>query len=112
VFTAAGNKILNNKIHDVTDASVMDDNGYGGHGIYMDDHTGLVDVENNLVYRVSGDAVYTPHGPTAPNEANTIRNNILAFAHLGMISDSGPYKDGVPTTVSQSFVVENHLFYF
>ena len=30
VFTAAGNKILNNRIHDVTDASIMDSNGYGG----------------------------------------------------------------------------------
>ena len=55
VFTAAGNKILNNRIHDVTDASIMDSNGYGGHGVYLDDSTGLVDVENNLIYRVSGD---------------------------------------------------------
>ena len=30
VFTAAGNKILNNRIHDVTDASIMDSKGYGG----------------------------------------------------------------------------------
>jgi hypothetical protein len=36
VFTAAGNKILNNRIHDVTDASIMDSNGYGGDGIYLD----------------------------------------------------------------------------
>ena len=112
VFTAAGNKILNNKIHDVTDASIMDSNGYGGHGIYMDDHTGLVDVENNLVYRVSGFGVYTPHGPTAPKEANTIKNNIVAFARLSMVADSGPYVDGVPTTVNQAFVVSNNLFYF
>ena len=62
--------ILNNKIHDVTDASIMDSNGYGGNGIYLDDYTGLVDVENNLVYRVSGFPIYTPHGPAAPNEAN------------------------------------------
>ncbi|SPE28594.1 conserved hypothetical protein [Candidatus Sulfopaludibacter sp. SbA3] len=112
VFTAAGNKILNNKIHDVTDASIMDPNGYGGHGIYMDDHTGLVDVENNLVYRVSGAAVYSPHGPTSPNQANTIRNNILAFAQLSMISITGPYNAGVPTTADQEFVVTNNLFYF
>ena len=112
VFTAAGNKILNNKIHDVTDASIMDSNGYGGNGVYMDDHTGLVDVENNLVYRVSGAAVYTPHGPEAPNEANTIKNNILAFARLSMVSDNGPYDDGVPATAEQAFVVTNNLFYF
>ena len=66
VFTAAGNKILNNKIHDVTDASIQDSNGYGGHGIYMDNATGLVDVENNLVYRVSDAGIYTPRGPNLP----------------------------------------------
>ena len=112
VFTAPGNKILNNKIHDVTDASIMDSNGYGGHGVYMDDHTGLVDVENNLVYRVSGFGVYTPHGPTAPREANTIKNNIVAFARLSMVADSGPYVDRIPTSADQAFLVSNNLFYF
>jgi uncharacterized protein (TIGR03437 family) len=112
VFTAAGNKILNNKIHDVSDASTMDSNGYGGHGIYMDNATGLVDVENNLVYRVSAAAVYTPHGPTSPNAANTIKNNILAFAQISMIEDSSPYGDGVPASVNQAFVVSNNLMYF
>uniref|UniRef100_Q01N79 IPT/TIG domain-containing protein n=1 Tax=Solibacter usitatus (strain Ellin6076) TaxID=234267 RepID=Q01N79_SOLUE len=112
VFTAAGNKILNNKIHDVTDASVMDSNGYGGHGVYLDDSTGLVDVENNLIYRVSGFGVYTPHGPAGLNQANTVRNNIVAFARLAMVSVGDPYKNGVPTTIPQSFVYSNNLFYF
>jgi len=71
-----------------------------------------VDVENNLVYRVSGFAVYTPHGPNAPGEANTIKNNILAYAQLAMIADSNPYADGVPTSANQAFVVSNNLFYF
>lgn len=62
-YTAPGNKVLNNRIHDVTDASIMDANGYGGHGVYLDNETGLVDVENNLIYRVSDADVYTPHGP-------------------------------------------------
>jgi uncharacterized protein (TIGR03437 family) len=112
VFTAAGNKILNNKVHDVTDASIMDANGYGGHGIYMDDDTGLVDVENNLVYRVSAAAVYSPHGPQAPNQANIIKNNILAFAQLSMVSNSGPYVTATPTTAYQVFNLSNNLFYF
>jgi uncharacterized protein (TIGR03437 family) len=111
VFIAAGNKILNNKIHDVTDASIMDSNGYGGHGVYMDDHTGLVDVENNLIYRVSGSGIYTPHGPAAAKEANTIKNNIVAFARSSLVSDTGPYKDGV-TISNPAFVVSNNLFYF
>jgi uncharacterized protein (TIGR03437 family) len=112
VFTAPGNKILNNRIHDVTDAGIMDSNGYGGHGIYMDDNTGLVDVENNLVYRVSGFAVYTPHGPPAPGEANIIKNNILAYAQQGMITVGSPYGNGVPAAIPQEFVLSNNLFYF
>jgi hypothetical protein len=112
VFTAAGNKILNNKIHDVTDAGIMDSNGYGGDGIYMDDSTGLVDVENNLVYRVSGNAVYTPHGPAAANEANTIKNNILAYARQAMVTVNSPYPNGVPSAIPQNFVLSNNLFYF
>jgi hypothetical protein len=112
VFTAAGNKILNNKIHDVTDASIMDSNGYGGNGVYLDDSTGLVDVENNLVYRVSGNDVYTPHGPAAPNQANTIKNNILAYGRLDMATINFPYADGVPAIIPQGFVIANNLFYF
>jgi uncharacterized protein (TIGR03437 family) len=112
VFAAAGNKILNNKIHDVTDASIMDSNGYGGNGIYLDDSTGLVDVENNLVYRVSGETVYSPHGPNLPNNANIIKNNILAFGQQAMLSVTSPYQDGVPSTPVQEFVFSNNIFYF
>jgi hypothetical protein len=112
VFTAAGNKILNNKIHDVSDASIMDSNGYGGNGVYLDNNTGLVDVENNLVYRVSGFTVYTPHGPAAPNQANIIKNNILALGRLAMVSVNFPYGNGVPATIPQTFNITNNLFYF
>jgi hypothetical protein len=112
VFAAAGNKLLNNKIHDVSDASALDANGYGGNGIHMDDNTGLVDVENNLVYRVSGADVYTPHGPAAPSQANIIKNNLLAYGRLGMVSVSSPFGQGVPPTVAQVFKVTGNLFYF
>ena len=112
VFTAAGNKILNNKIHDVTDASIQDSNGYGGNGVYLDDNTGLVDVENNLVYRVSAYDVYTPQGPAELNQANIIRNNILAYGRQGMVAVSSPYKDGVPAVARQIFTITNNLFLF
>ncbi|HEY4360508.1 MAG TPA: IPT/TIG domain-containing protein [Bryobacteraceae bacterium] len=112
VFTAAGNKIVNNKIHDVTDASVMDSNGYGGHGVYMDDGSGLVDVENNLIYRVSGFGAYTPHGPPAPNQANTIKNNIIAYAGSAIIGIGDVYQDGVPPQPVTEFNISNNLFYF
>ena len=111
-YTAPGNKILNNKIHDVSDASALDSNGYGGDGIYLDNQTGLVDVENNLVYRVSGNAVYTPQGPSLPNEANVIRNNILAYASQSMVAINYPYPYGVPPVIPEVFVVTGNLFYF
>jgi hypothetical protein len=112
VFTAAGNKILNNKIHDVSDASALDANGYGGNGIYLDNQTGLVDVENNLVYRISGNAVHAPQGPAAPNEANRVRNNILAFPRQSMVDVNAPYPNGVPSTAAQAYVITNNIFLF
>jgi hypothetical protein len=111
-FTAAGNKILNNKIHDVSDSSSsLDGTGYGGNGIYLDNSTGLVDVENNLVYRVSDTAVYTPHGPAQEHEANIVNNNILAFARQAMIGVNTPYNDG-ETKPNKAFVVTNNLMLF
>ncbi len=112
VFTAAGNKILNNKVHDVSDSSVQDPNGYGGYGIYMDNQTGLVDVENNLVYRVSDTAMETPQGPSLPNEANIIKNNIVAFGRTALVGINFPYPAGVPNVANQSFNITNNLFYF
>ena len=48
----------NNVVHDVNDASaLMDKDGYGGDGLYADDFTSSVVMENNLVYRVSDNAV-------------------------------------------------------
>jgi uncharacterized protein (TIGR03437 family) len=112
VFTATGNKILNNKIHDVTDAGIMDSNGYGGNGVYLDDSTGLVDVENNLIYRVSGFPVYTPHGPAFPKNANIIKNNILAYGRQAMIAVNFPYGNGALPTIPTEFIVTNNIFYF
>jgi hypothetical protein len=111
-YTAPGNKILNNRIHDTTDASIQDSNGYGGDGIYLDNGTGLVQVENNLVYRVSASAVEMVDGPSSPNQANTVRNNILAYARIAMVRVSSPYPNGVPTAIPQNAVIENNLFYF
>ena len=112
-FTADGNKILNNKIHDVSDSSSFFHgmSGYGGNGIYLDNSTGLVDVENNLVYRVSDTAVYTPHGPAQEHEANIVNNNILAFARQAMIGVNDPFNDG-ETNPNKVFEVSNNLMVF
>jgi uncharacterized protein (TIGR03437 family) len=112
VYTAPGNKILNNRIHDVTDASIMDSNGYGGNGIYLDNQTGLVDVENNLVYRVSANPLYTPQGPASPNEASTVKNNIFAYGRDGIAAVNDPYTNGVPATIPLIWNFTNNLIYF
>ena len=107
-----GNVIENNKIHDTTDASVIDKGGYGGDGIYLDNETGNVTVQNNLVYRVSGNAVYTPHGPALSGTPNIVRNNILAFARNGMLAVDTPYPTAPPWSPNLNFEFTNNLMYF
>jgi uncharacterized protein YjdB len=112
-YTPPGNQILNNKIHDLTDDSIMDPDGYGGHGIYLDSYTGLVNVENNLVYRVSGSGIKITNGPQAAGQANTIKNNIVSYPRLGAISNSAPYATTTcPATVPTIFNATDNLFYF
>jgi hypothetical protein len=51
--------------------------------MYIDNNSGSVNIENNLVYRVSGSAVAQtcgPQGPGLTNVQNVIKNNILAFS--------------------------------
>jgi hypothetical protein len=109
-----GNVIENNKIHDVTDASILDPGGYGGNGIYLDNGTSNVTVQNNLVYRVSDNAVYTPHGAAVAGAPNIVRNNILAFARNGMLAVDDPYKgeNGPPWISNLNFEFTNNLMYF
>jgi uncharacterized protein YjdB len=112
-FAAAGNKILNNKVHDTSDASIIDSDGYGGNGINLDGSTGLVTVQNNLVYRISANALNITHGPQLPNLANTINNNIFAYARKGMISNGNPYPTyACPSSPVTVFNTTSNLFYF
>jgi uncharacterized protein YjdB len=112
-FSAVGNKILNNKIHDTSDASIIDSDGYGGNGINLDGSTGLATVQNNLVYRTSAMAVNITHGPQLANLANTISNNIFAYARKGMISNGNPYPTyACPSSPVTVFNSSNNLFYF
>ncbi|MDX2145586.1 MAG: right-handed parallel beta-helix repeat-containing protein [Rhodospirillaceae bacterium] len=112
-YSAPGNRIYSNKVHDVSDASALDADGYGGDGIYVDDVTGDIDIQNNLIYRVSRAAVNITQAPYAPNLANTIKNNIFAFARLAMIQNNGPYPTGaIPAQAIRIFTATNNLFYF
>lgn len=110
--TGAGNKMLNNKVHDVSDASALDSDGYGGDGLYFDDFTGLADAENNLVYRVSGNAISFSGPRAGPNQASTVRNNILAYARGSMLNAYDPYSFTSVPPSPMFFTASNNIFYF
>ncbi len=110
--TGTGNRMLNNKVHDVTDASIMDSDGYGGDGLYFDDFTGLADAENNLVYRVSGNAVSFSGPRAGPNQSSTVKNNILAFARGSMLNAYDPYSFSSLPPSPMFFTASNNIFYF
>ena len=104
--------MLNNKVHDVNDASVMDSDGYGGDGLYADDFSGLVDMENNLVYRVSGNAISFSGPRAGPNQSSTVKNNILAFARQSLLNSYDPYSFNTVPPLPMFFAASNNLFYF
>jgi hypothetical protein len=83
-YNATGDSILGNKIHDISDASVQDSDGYGGNGIYID-RGGPISVSNNLVYRVSNSTNMTI-GPPSPGQIISFHNNIFAYARLATFS--------------------------
>jgi hypothetical protein len=123
---AVGNKISHNIVHDTTDAQIIDKtgpgenvsgSGYGGHGIYLDSQTAGVDVEDNVVYRVSGSTMWQSEGPGvaggAALPANTVANNVFAYGRQGMFSEGKPWPQGCPTTSSAVRIhLQNNLFYF
>jgi hypothetical protein len=112
---ATGNYILNNLIHDNTDSSIIDNgvggSGYGGDGIYLDSQTAGVDVENNVVYRVSGNASAMTQGPAAGQPPNTFKNNIFAYALNSMFFEQAPWPQGcVNPSARVNFI--NNIVYF
>ena len=118
-FTARGNKVLNNRVHDVNDASALDGpkgyggSGYGGDGIYVDWRSGFVHVENNLVYRVSGAPMEVSNIAPFPNQANIIKNNIFAFGRHAMVNRLKNEPNGPATApFQQQFVASRNIFYF
>jgi ankyrin repeat protein len=103
------NQIKNNWLHDVNDAQVLDTDGYGGNGIYVDSTTGNIDVENNLVYRVTSHAYQNTLGPYSTSDPNYVNNNIFSYARVGMIYE-GASSTGTPNALTTT--ISNNIFYF
>jgi hypothetical protein len=119
--SGTGDKILNNLVHDTTDSAVIDGaacggrkcagTSYGGNGIYLDIQSAGVDVENNVVYRVSDTAAWISGGPSPGMLPNTFRNNIFAFARNNMFVEAAPWAQGCASAALRvSFT--NNIFYF
>jgi len=110
---ATGNKVLNNKCHDVTDAHTQDSDGYGGQGLYLDAQTGAVEVENNLVYRVSSNTMHISNGPAMAGGANVIQNNIFSYGRMGIFELSNPYaSNSCSSSPILEFNAMNNIAYF
>lgn len=77
-----GTVIRNNVVHDVLPTPQMP---VGGCGIYLDEGSSGIAVENNIVYNV-GAAAFTQHY----GKENTARNNVLAFAGRNPICCARP----------------------
>ena len=115
-----GTVISGNVIHNV--AADLDQGGYGGWGIYLDEGSSDILVTENLVYDCGSQGFHQHYG-----ENNTVTNNIFALNRMGQVRVSRKegrveiiltnniiYSDKQPlyTNVSQGkFVDGNNLYW-
>lgn len=89
-----GTRLRHNVIHDVVSR------GYGGWGIYTDEGSSDILIENNVVYRTKSQGYNHHYG-----RDNLIRNNIFAFGGEAQFSRSR-------LEPHESFTLERNIFYF
>jgi hypothetical protein len=72
-----GTVLRGNLIHDIEKWN------YGGWGIYLDEGSSQILIENNIAYNVSSQPFHQHYG-----KDNTVRNNIWAFGRQGQVRTS------------------------
>jgi parallel beta-helix repeat protein len=87
----------NNLIHDIECAD------YCGRGIYLDEGSADIVVENNLVYRTTTGGFGLNYG-----RRNTVRNNVFALGELSQIEPVGGMPKAPP---GNSYALERNIFY-
>ncbi len=100
-----GTAIRNNLIHDVNGFK------YGGWGIYPDEGSGHVVIENNVIFDCKSQCFHLHYG-----RENEVRNNVWAFAHEGIVAISRgnetylPEKHAIPDgRISNALTFERNI---
>jgi len=91
-----GTVIRGNLVHDVEHSKP----GHGGRGIYLDQGSSHIVVEDNIVYNMSSSPFYLNYG-----RENVVRNNIFAFGKRGQAGLSNV----TPPELRNAFTFERNI---